>query len=262
MTVSTDNYFIGKGIVSFKKTGDSEYRDLGNVPSLEWTPELEELEHFSSREGVRSRDKVVIVSKSATMTLVLEEWNLQNLALAFLGTIDPLTDEIDVFAANAITGELRFVGTNEVGPKYQLDLPNVSIIPSGSAIGFITDEWGQLELNCEIGVDNTGSFGTLKPVEAPLAPTNTALPAISGTAQEGQTLTAFPGIWTGSPTFTYQWQEEIATVWTNIAGATASTLVVPGGSTIGRPLRVAVTGTNVTGSATANSAPTANVIAA
>jgi len=94
------------------------------------------------------------------------------------------------------------------------------------------------------------------------APANTVLPAISGTVQEGQTLTAFAGVWTNGPTFAYQWQEDIAAVWTNISGATSQTLVVPGGATVGRALRVQVTGTNSVGSATASSAGTVAVLAA
>ena len=168
MAASPDNYFIGKGIVSFKPAGAQDYRDLGNVPELEWVPELEELEHFSSREGVRTRDKTVIVEKKATMRLILEEWTAENLALAFLGDVEVTGTEpnevttINLFSQNAINGALRYVGTNEVGPKYQFDALNVTIIPSGTGIGFITDEWGQMELNAEIGVDTNGQFATLE----------------------------------------------------------------------------------------------------
>lgn len=92
------------------------------------------------------------------------------------------------------------------------------------------------------------------------APANTLLPAISGTPQVGQTLTALEGAWSGAPGFTYQWQENDSG-WANIVGATARTYVV-GAGVLGNPLRVIVTGTNAEGSASANSAPTADVIGA
>ena len=42
----------------------------------------------------------------------------------------------------------------------------------------------------------------------PTAPTNTQLPAVIGTAQQGQTLTATNGTWDGSPIgFAYEWQD-------------------------------------------------------
>lgn len=91
----------------------------------------------------------------------------------------------------------------------------------------------------------------------PVLPTNTTLPTITGTAQVGQVLTASPGVWTGSPDITYQWQSGGA----NIPGATGKTFTVPSGQ-LGNVLRVVVRGTTSRGFATANSAGTAAVIAA
>jgi hypothetical protein len=88
-------------------------------------------------------------------------------------------------------------------------------------------------------------------------PANTALPTISGTAAQGQTLTAAPGTWTGSPTFTYQWRRCDATggACVDIAGATVQTHLL-GAADAGFTIRVAVTATNAGGSATAVSAQT------
>jgi predicted secreted protein len=98
---------------------------------------------------------------------------------------------------------------------------------------------------------------------AAAAPTNTVLPAVSGTVQVGQTLTALSGTWTGSPAFTYQWQQDDAGngVFVNISGATGATYI-PVGGVQGDALRVIVTGTNSAGSASATSAATVVVAAA
>ncbi|MGH6844490.1 MAG: right-handed parallel beta-helix repeat-containing protein, partial [Methylocella sp.] len=94
---------------------------------------------------------------------------------------------------------------------------------------------------------------------AAAVPVNTALPAISGVAQVGQTLTATNGTWTNSPTsFTYQWNR----AGTLIGGAIASTYV-PVAADVGATLTVSVVATNATGSsAPAISAPTSAVFAA
>lgn len=91
------------------------------------------------------------------------------------------------------------------------------------------------------------------------APVNTVAPVITTPSVQaafgvqGQTLTASNGTWTGSPTFTYQWQR----AGTNISGATASSYVVqsaddasPAGTL---NLNVIVTGTNGGGSVPATS---------
>ncbi len=88
-------------------------------------------------------------------------------------------------------------------------------------------------------------------------PVNTVLPAISGVAQEGQTLTAWEGMWVGSPTFTFQWEADGAP----ISGATEKTFT-PLASNIGDGITVVVTGTNAAGSASAESVGTAAVVGA
>lgn len=96
-------------------------------------------------------------------------------------------------------------------------------------------------------------------VTAAAVPANTVLPAVSGIAQVGETLTALEGQWSGAPSFTYQWQEDDSG-WANITGATGRTYV-PVVGLVGNPLRVIVTAQNSEGSASATSAPTAAVLA-
>jgi hypothetical protein len=98
----------------------------------------------------------------------------------------------------------------------------------------------------------------------PPKPANQVLPAISGAAAPGQTLTADPGGWTGNPTtYAYLWRscDSAGNACTDIAGATAATYVVPDAQ-LGRRLRVRVTATGQGGtSSPADSAPTPVVAA-
>lgn len=146
--------------------------------------------------------------------------------------------------------------------KYQITFPNgVMLRFDGFFTAYNPPELtpgGKMEANATIKATGKPTLHA----GAGAAPVNSVLPAISGVVQQGQTLTAFSGIWSGGPSFAFQWQELISAAWTNIAGATAQTIIVPGGSTVGRSLRVAVTASNAAGSATANSAATVVVIAA
>jgi acid phosphatase type 7 len=94
------------------------------------------------------------------------------------------------------------------------------------------------------------------------APSNTSPSTISGTARTGQTLTADPGLWTGTEpiSYAYQWRRCDVTgegcVDIVPAATTAYTLV---DSDVGSTIRVAVTASNSVGSSTVASAPTAVV---
>ncbi len=94
---------------------------------------------------------------------------------------------------------------------------------------------------------------------AAAAPANTALPAISGTANEGETLSTSAGSWTGTEPFSYayQWRRcnSSGESCSNISGATNSTYAL-GLSDVGATLRVVVTASNSGGSVPATSSHT------
>lgn len=91
-----------------------------------------------------------------------------------------------------------------------------------------------------------------------LAPVNTALPAVTGTAQEGQILAASSGIWSNSPTgYAYQWKRGGVA----IAGSINGTRTLAAAD-VGAIMTCTVTATNAGGSASADTPGTAAVIAA
>jgi hypothetical protein len=96
---------------------------------------------------------------------------------------------------------------------------------------------------------------------ASAAPANTAPPALSGAAQRGLTLNSAQGTWNGiGDTYAYQWQRSAdGSTWTDIAGATGASYQLVKADE-GDVVRVAVTGSNPDGTATADSAPSATVV--
>jgi alpha-tubulin suppressor-like RCC1 family protein len=96
-----------------------------------------------------------------------------------------------------------------------------------------------------------------------LPPANTSLPVISGSAGQGQTLTATNGSWDNSPaSYTYQWArcDSEGENCTNILSATDNSYVIVVGD-VGFTINVTVTATNPYGSTAESSTQTLVVTA-
>ncbi|MGN6146878.1 MAG: phage tail tube protein [Mesorhizobium sp.] len=115
---------------------------------------------------------------------------------------------------------------------------------------------GEMEGDMEFSATFSAA-GPLSFTAEAVTPVNSLLPSIAGIAQEGSELRAYPGVWTGNPVFTFQWKKGGV----NIAGATTDAYT-PVTSDIGSTITVAVTAANSTGSASATSGGTADVVAA
>jgi hypothetical protein len=171
---NVDNYYVGKGILSVKfaafsapggspiDNADSDYVDMGNVTSLEFTPKVTKLDHYSSRTGTKKKDRTVATVLEAELKLVAEEWTARNLQMALLAT---LTDSggvinLDILQEPLKACAIKFVGTNDVGPQWSFEFPICRLMPS-AALNPISDEWGKIELTADVLADpTTGHFGT------------------------------------------------------------------------------------------------------
>jgi hypothetical protein len=252
VTSSTDLLQVGKGIAVFKKSGESVFRDLGNCPEIEITPSADNLDHFSSRTGTKLKDKTIVVSSSCELRVVMEEMAAFNLSLLLTGAVDetdPSAPVVNIGGQNAVRGEFRFYGMNDVGPKWNVVIPVVDFLPSGS-LNLISDEWGNMEVTGQMAASN-GIFGTMTPRDdSGNPPVNIAEPVISGANTSGDELTASTGTWLGSPTsYSYVWKRN----GTPIGGATAATYTLTNPD-VHADITVTVTATNANGSDTATSA--------
>jgi hypothetical protein len=96
------------------------------------------------------------------------------------------------------------------------------------------------------------------PVSKSTPPANTSPPTVSGTAQEGKTLTGNRGSWSNSPTdYDYSWRrcDTQGNNCGDIGGANGTTYPLTSAD-VGRTIRFRVTAKNADGSTSATSAPT------
>jgi hypothetical protein len=161
---------------------------------------------------------------------------------------DPDDIVIDIFSTTALTGELRFYATNDVGPRWRFFLNKVQFTPSGD-FSPISDAFANMVVTGDVfAVD--GVWGQARLVSG-AAPENITLPFIVGTVDTGEILTVSNGGWLDVETYTYQWQSDSV----DISGATSKTYTLVTGDE-GAVITCIVTGTNNYGTDVATSVAT------
>jgi hypothetical protein len=115
---------------------------------------------------------------------------------------------------------------------------------------YLQQEWSNASSSC------VQTYGV-----AASPPVNSGLPVVSGSAQQGQTLSASAGVWSGTAplSYAYQWQRCAASC-VNVGSNSSSYALTS--ADVGSSMQVVVTASNSAGSASATSAQTAVVTAA
>lgn len=157
------NYVLGKGKIYFDRfaanavvnattRGEGE-RYLGNTPELSTTSSAENLEHYSSEGGLKTKDDSVQLSLNRSGKLTCDNVSADNQALFVLGTKGDLvqaaaTAEIDLITASR--GRWYQLGTDALNPSGVRKVSNV-VIKSG--VGFTTTvaALGNYEVDAELG---------------------------------------------------------------------------------------------------------------
>lgn len=173
-----------------------------------------------------------------------------------LGLRDPGEASMEMNYIPGSASDLKLIAVRDarVAVSLRITYPNgVTAVFTGLMTGYAPTVPNEERMTAAITFKVSGVTVT----GAEVAPVNTVLPSVSGVAQVGQVLTAITGVWSGVPTFTYQWQKDTV----DIAAATGATYTPIVGDIAGA-ITVEVTGANGAGSAMAESAATADVIAA
>lgn len=167
---STELYSLGKGILSFDRLvggTPSGLRDMGNATAFTIQPTIEKLEHFSSREGVKKKDKTAILSAALSVKFTLDEYDKENLAMALFGSV--AGSVINLLDTTLVEGHIKFVGAGDYGPKFQVDLWYCSLNASAE-VPFISEDWGTIQFEGEVLDDSanhpTQPYGTITEIVA------------------------------------------------------------------------------------------------
>ena len=178
-----------------------------------------------------------------------------------LGTLKAgLWNDVTVPSAAVSSGHTYWIALLGTGGTVQFrDRSNgtcTSENSSQSGLTSLPSTWksGPQYSTCPISAYVNGYLSAPAP-PPPAAPTNTALPTVSGTTTDGQTLTTSNGTWSRNPSsYAYQWRQcdSAGSSCTNINGATSSSYKLTSGD-VSHTTRAVVTATNGGGSTAAMS---------
>ena len=196
---------------------------------------------------------------------------------------DPTNTSAPTVSGNAVDGQTMtadkgtWTGTTPIDYAYQWQRCDAQGANCTDIAGAQTTAYGltPADVGTTVRMKVTATNATHHPIDQPSAvsnviagvrPSNTALPSITGNTEDGKTLTADKGTWTGTTpiSYSYQWRrcDTAGANCVDIAAATGSSYVAAS-TDIGSKLRVTVTATNVTNEPRpATSAATATIAAA
>lgn len=140
------NYTLGRGKLMFAQyrpgtTVPRGERYLGNSPEITLSAEQETLDHYSSDAGINVKDASVILSQDYNGSFTLDDINMANLAMFFLGEATTLTVAASTVTAEKITGiEIGFeyqLGTSTLNPTGVRQIADVVVRKDGETTALV-----------------------------------------------------------------------------------------------------------------------------
>jgi hypothetical protein len=146
----TQNYTLGRGKVYFSrfKTGTripAGFKYIGNTPEFSLTIEAENLDHFSSDEGIREKDDSVPLEVTRTGSLTTDSIRRENIAYFFFGSSETVVQSAVVSApesfSNVSPGTSLKVGITNNNPTgyFGITVTTVTSDPAGTTYVLGTD---------------------------------------------------------------------------------------------------------------------------
>ncbi len=126
---SKQNYTLGRGELHFARFKDTVNlipggeRYIGNSPELTWSASVDNLDHFSSDEGIKEKDDSIPLQVDRTGSFTTDNVVPANLALFWFGTSE-------LVVTTAASSQAETFNDVEPGLSYQLGTTNAN--PAGA----------------------------------------------------------------------------------------------------------------------------------
>jgi glucose/arabinose dehydrogenase len=201
------------------------------------------------------------------LELVLHATNAQHVTGTTSITLNPRTVALSLhtepsglkLALNAASTSAPFVSTVIVNSQSSISAPVTQTV-GGRVFHFVSWSDGGAATHNVTAPASPRTYTATYREELPAPPSATSAPTLSGTAQQGKTLRATAGTWTGATALAYAWLRcnRNGASCVRIAGAAGSSYTLTGFD-VGSRVLAQVTGTNAGGSSSARSSASAVV---
>lgn len=160
------NQTLGRGKVYFSlfKSGTytpAGWRYIGNTPEMSLTINNDTLDHFSSDEGIRVKDKSIVLQTNTTGSLTCDDIQPENLALFFFGSADVLSQTSATAETETLTdvvpGMMYQIGVTNATPAGVRSISNVAVTVASASMTAGTDYTVDTELG-QIVILEAGSI--------------------------------------------------------------------------------------------------------
>lgn len=152
-TINTENLTIGGAKLYFCSTiadrkclplGNASIQtttySLGNIVTSEITPEVTYVDHFTSSNGKRVKDKTAAVTSMIRVGFTFDEMNPSNLSKFFMGNL--VGSDIQVLQNTLDEGCANLVVKTDIGQDLTYVIPKCAIRPDG-ALNLADEAWHQ-----------------------------------------------------------------------------------------------------------------------
>lgn len=117
-----------------------DFIDIGNCPSMEVEPVTERRPHYSSREGLRTKDLNPVVSTEYMVNFDVDEIAASNIKKFLMGSYNASTGIVSALQEADKEYALIFICNNPLGPKVHKYFRRLTLGPNGP-LQLIGDEY-------------------------------------------------------------------------------------------------------------------------